>query len=76
MREKAEVVFKETLVYFDKKDVELIRRQEADPFATKEDDIKINEYFNQRPTYMVTMRSGEDIYNVILSDEELKYLCE
>lgn len=74
--EKAEVAFVESDVYFDKKDIEIMFKQTINPFVTKTEDIQINEYFKNMNVYFISFKSGESINNVLLSEEDLKYLCE
>ena len=76
MKEKAEVEFVESEVYFDKKDIEAIWKQTINPFVTKAEDIQINEYFKNRNVYYISFKNGESVNNVLLSEEDLEYLCK
>ena len=76
MKEKAEVMFVKSDIYFDKEDVEAIWKQTINPFVTKAEDVQINEYFKNLNVYFILFRGGEDVNNVLLSEEELNYLCE
>ena len=76
MKEKAEAMFVKSEIYFDKEDIESIWKQTIDPFVTKAEDVQINEYFKNLDVYFISFKNGGDANNILLSEEELKYLCE
>ena len=77
VRERGEYVIYTATVYFDKRDVICLFKQTLKHFNKKEVDLAIEKYIkdNNIQIYNILLRNRDDVSNVILSEEQLQYLC-
>lgn len=78
MKEPTEVKFGREEVFFDKKDVVTIRYLEGKLTNLKEEDIIIDDYFKKENlrVYDITFTNGIHISNILLTEDDIKYLTE
>lgn len=78
MKEPTEVKFGREEIFFDKKDVVTIRYQEGKLTNLKEEDIIVDDYFkkNNLRVYNITFTNGIYISNILLTEDDIKYLTE
>ena len=78
MKEPTEVKFGREEVFFDKKAVVTIRYQEGKLINLKEEDIIVDDYFkkNNLRVYSITFTNQMGIGNILLTEEDIKYLTE
>lgn len=78
IQEKAEAMCEENISYFDKKDVLSISKQSRTVYNRKIWDEAIDKYLEGKDIDLYTVRFilGDTLKNIILSNEQLKYLCE
>lgn len=78
MKETTEVKFGREEVFFDKEDVVTIRYQEGKLTNLKEEDIIVDDYFKKENlrVYNITFTNGIHISNILLTEDDIKYLTE
>jgi hypothetical protein len=77
MHEKANTSVEIVEIYFDKKDVVSITRQSQSPFESDKHDLYVTNYINANNLALYTVIFVQfNMNNIILSKEELQYLCE
>lgn len=75
--EKEECTLIESECYFDKKDVEIICKQNSYAYTRRLPDNMVNEYIKNTGKNLYTViTDSSKVDNVVLSKEELEYLCE
>lgn len=80
INEPAKIDVQEADVFFDKKDICFIAKQIPRKLNLNKVDELIEEYYIKNnlygQLYNIVFKHGERVYCVILSKEELSYLCE
>lgn len=78
IQEKAEAKCIESVSYFDKKDIISISKQGTQVYNRNIIDATLDNYLMERgiTLYTIDFTLGNTLKNIILSDEQLKYLCE
>lgn len=74
--EKPDATIVRTEVYFDKNDVASIVKQTSSVFDRTTTDKLVDKLIEGIPLYKVDFFLANPINNIVLSDEQLAYLCE
>lgn len=74
--EKPDAAIVRTEVYFDKNDVASIVKQTSNVFNKTAVEELVDKLIENIPLYKVDFFLANPINNIILSDEQLAYLCE
>ena len=74
--EKPDAAIVRTEVYFDKNDVASIAKQTSSVFNKTATEELANKLIENIPLYRVDFFFANPINNIVLSDEQLAYLCE
>ena len=75
--EKEECVLTTPIVCFDKSDVEFICEQSTDIFKRNLPQEMVDKYLKENKVGIYTIvTANSNVNNVLLSNEELNYLCE